>query len=323
MIDSHPDPITISDLRVTTPWPDLSEYVTKKLENLDAMDDHDHGHVPWLLLMLYYLEQWKKDHDGKVPTNYDQKKEFQKYLTLHQRTSSAAGPEENFDQAIGAVLKSLNNTTAPYAVRQIWDAPECENLQTDDPNLDFWILSKAIKAFYKKTEGLPLSGTLPDMKAQSADYVELQKIYKRKAQQDFTDVLTTVREIEHTLNRKSSIRDSTVETFCKNAAHMKLIRGIQDGPKVKLNQTAKQAGQWYMLFKEATLQHWVFKASHTFFASEGRFPGGKHSDENDTKKISQLAQQYMKEDLEASEADAVAEEVSSSTEEIEKLCQEL
>jgi amyloid beta precursor protein binding protein 1 len=57
------------------------------------------------------------------------------------------------------------------------------------------------------------------MKAQSSVYVRLQNIYKAKARQDVAEVLETVRI--HPLGKSVDVAE--VETFCKNAAFIKLI----------------------------------------------------------------------------------------------------
>jgi NEDD8-activating enzyme E1 regulatory subunit len=78
----------------------------------------------------------------------------------------------------------------------------------------FWIIADAIKQFYKKHNALPLPGSVPDMKAQSTAYVQLQNIYK---------VLETVRSHP----KGKDIDSAEVESFCKNAAFIKLIRGSE------------------------------------------------------------------------------------------------
>lgn len=59
------------------------------------------------------------------------------------------------------------------------------------------------------------------MKAQSNIYVQLQNIYKAKARQDIQEILGTIRAHP----RGSEIKIEEVESFCKNAAFIKLIRG--------------------------------------------------------------------------------------------------
>jgi len=85
----------------------------------------------------------------------------------------------------------------------------------------FWLIADAIKRFHKKHNALPLPGSVPDMKAQSTVYVQLQNIYKAKARQDVAEVLDTVRSHP----KGKDIDSAEVESFCKNAAFIKLIRG--------------------------------------------------------------------------------------------------
>lgn len=59
------------------------------------------------------------------------------------------------------------------------------------------------------------------MKAQSADYIKLQSIYRAKAQKDLAEITDTVRtaELPKAMDRKE------IEAFCKNAAFVRLIHG--------------------------------------------------------------------------------------------------
>lgn len=90
-----------------------------------------------------------------------------------------------------------------------------------DAESSFWIIAKAVKEFYTKYNALPLPGSVPDMKAQSTVYVRLQNIYKAKARQDVAEVLEIIRSHAH----NKEINAAEVETFCKNAAFVKLIHG--------------------------------------------------------------------------------------------------
>ena len=89
---------------------------------------------------------------------------------------------------------------------------------------NFWLITHAIHEFFLKHGELPLPGALPDMKAQSADYVKLQNIYKAKARKDIAEISETIRLIEKRLNRKA-VEDREIEAFCKGAAFVKLIHG--------------------------------------------------------------------------------------------------
>lgn len=73
---------------------------------------------------------------------------------------------------------------------------------------------------------LPLPGSLPDMKAQSSDYIHLQNIYKSKARRDCAEVLASVRTFEAGVpDLQTPVTEREVEAFCKGAASIKVIRG--------------------------------------------------------------------------------------------------
>ncbi|KAI9683612.1 MAG: hypothetical protein M1829_004916 [Trizodia sp. TS-e1964] len=222
IVDTHPDPEAISDLRLLNPWDELSAHIKQKTFSLELLDDHEHGHVPYLILLLHYLEQWKETHGGLFPENYREKSEFRSMVKNSARTKNSEGGEENYDEAVAAVLKSLNPFSLSSQVREVFEASQCKNPTKESAN--FWIIASAVQNFHETHSILPLSGSLPDMKAQTKDYVELQNIYKSKARKDATEVLTTVRSSERKLGRSDPISDKEVEAFCKGARYIKLIR---------------------------------------------------------------------------------------------------
>lgn len=246
IVDTHPGPETTTDLRLLKPWPELIQFAEEKTADLESMSPDDHGHVPYLALLLHYLEEWKKTHDGKAPQNYKEKTEFRTIVSQAARTNNPEGGEENFDEAVAAVLKSLNPPEASSSVKEIFLAPECVLIRDDSPT--FWVIANAVGLFYTKYGVLPVPGSVPDMKARSKDYIQLQNVYKSKARRDLAEVLESVRFLERNANRSTPIEEKDVEAFCKNAAHIKLVRGrpfhvVQAGHKVQWGDRARALTQ--------------------------------------------------------------------------------
>lgn len=183
------------------------------------MTEHEKGHIPYPCLLLHYLEEWKKDHEGTVPSSYKEKTDFRSLI-------QAAEPnEENFTEACAAVLKSLNPAPSLPAVSK---APEAQTESLNSESSAFWILANAVAQFCEKNGGqLPLPGAVPDMKAQSKDYIELQNIYKSKARADAAEILAIVRQTEERVQRPRdlAVKEKEVEEFCKLAAHVQVVRG--------------------------------------------------------------------------------------------------
>ena len=131
IVDTHPDPISTQDLRLLDPWPELLDFMRTKTKDLDSLSDHEHGHVPYLLLLLHYLEKWKDLHDGKPPQNYQEKKAFKAMVDEAARRDNAEGGEENFDEAAAAILKSLNPPSIPSGVQEVLESEDARNLKKE------------------------------------------------------------------------------------------------------------------------------------------------------------------------------------------------
>ena len=235
IVDTHPDPDTIQDLRLLSPWPELINETKSQTSQLEALSDHDHGHIPYLLLLLHYLEKWKESHDGQYPSSFKEKTEFRKTVAAGARTSSAAGPEENFEEACSAVLRSINPPSIGSGCRDMFALPSCQSESLTATSDNFWIVANAIKQFYSTYNVLPLPGSLPDMKATSTSYIRLQNIYKSKARADVAKLAAIVRETEKRIGQSSPSTPSSssrrpvpqgeIEAFAKNASHIKILHG--------------------------------------------------------------------------------------------------
>ena len=222
IVDTHPDQESTQDLRLLAPWPELIAEV-ETLLNVQEMSDDDHGHIPYILLLLHHLEEWIQSHEGKVPENFREKTQFREMVRSGARTSNAEGGEENYDEAVSAVLKTINPPTVSSSVREVFETDHCTHLTSKSSS--FWFIAAAVKDFYGTHGVLPLPGSLPDMKTRSAQYIKLQNIYKNKARADVAEVLATVRQLEKSIGKLTETPEAEVKSYCKNAAHVKVISG--------------------------------------------------------------------------------------------------
>ena len=125
-VDTHPEPEAVEDLRLLKPWPELTNFMRVKTRDMETISDHEHGHIPYLLLLLYYLEIWKDTHNGKTPENFQEKKAFKAQVETGARKGSGEGAGENFEEAIKAVNKSLNPPEISSGLREVFEAEECK-----------------------------------------------------------------------------------------------------------------------------------------------------------------------------------------------------
>ncbi|KAF5661843.1 amyloid beta binding 1 [Fusarium heterosporum] len=232
IVDTHPDETATTDLRLLAPWPELAEFAKNMTENIDSLDNHEHGHLPLVVILLHYLERWQKAHNGVYPTSYADKTAFRKTVSEAMRTNNPEGGEENFEEAIAAVMKHIVAPSIPGSLQQVFDYVHQEPEETKS---SFWIIAEAVKQFYSKHSRLPVPGGLPDMKAQSNVYIKLQNIYKERARQDVNQVIETVRHIPG----GDDVDFEEVELFCKNARFIKLINTSEKEP-AKLDEVVEQ-----------------------------------------------------------------------------------
>ncbi|OAQ96545.1 hypothetical protein LLEC1_02347 [Akanthomyces lecanii] len=240
VVDTHPDETSTADLRLLTPWPELSQFAQDLTKDIGSLDNHLHGHLPLVAILLHYLEIWKQGHDGALPTAYSDKIAFRELVSRGMRMDNAEGGEENFEEAIGAVMKHVTAQSLPSSLREIFEYDNSKKVHSPlfpiwplltfpETRSSFWIIAEAVSQFYQQHGQLPVTGGLPDMKAQSSVYIQLQNIYKSKARQDANEVL----KIAQGLASDVAIDPSEVEQFCKNARFIKLINSAQSAPKME------------------------------------------------------------------------------------------
>lgn len=119
IVDTHPDEASTTDLRLLSPWPELREFAAQ-MKDLDSMDNHEHGHIPYVVILLHYLQQWKDAH-GEYPKNYAEKTEFRKLVADGARRDNPEGGEENFDEAVAAVVKTIVPSSLPSSLKEVFD----------------------------------------------------------------------------------------------------------------------------------------------------------------------------------------------------------
>jgi amyloid beta precursor protein binding protein 1 len=97
VIDTHPE--TTVDLRLTRPWPALSAYAADyKVDGIDSMEQ---SHIPFVVILLRKLEEWKQNNAGILPKPSKDRKAFQDLINTFRKTDNADA--ENVDEAIGAL----------------------------------------------------------------------------------------------------------------------------------------------------------------------------------------------------------------------------
>lgn len=141
IVETHPEATSATELRLLNPWPELSSLVKEKTKALEELSSHDHGHVPYVLLLLHYLEVWKDAHEGKPPQSYKEKRAFGEFVRTGARLDSHGGGEENYDEAVGAVLKTLTPPSIGPGLKEVFEAKECKELSKEVSRLDVFLVT--------------------------------------------------------------------------------------------------------------------------------------------------------------------------------------
>jgi amyloid beta precursor protein binding protein 1 len=97
-----------------------------------------------------------------------------------------------------------------------------------DPSIkQFYTLLSALKTFtsIQPPYTLPLSATLPDMHTSTQSYVNLQKLYKARAEEE----KAVFRELLKEESGGEDIDAETVDSFLKNCHALKLLKGTKWG----------------------------------------------------------------------------------------------
>jgi amyloid beta precursor protein binding protein 1 len=121
IVETHPNEDATADLRLLDPWSELSQFARALTEDMDNQSDHDHGHLPLIAILLYYLQKWKDLHGGHVPLTYSDKLAFRTLVSNGTRTNNPEGGEENFEEAISAVMKHITPSSLPSSLKEIFD----------------------------------------------------------------------------------------------------------------------------------------------------------------------------------------------------------
>jgi len=163
-------------------------------------------------------------HDGNGPCTTAERKEFVQSVTALKRSSD----EENFDEAITLFRRAGTKTGIPDEIEALFQDPACDNLSASSSN--FWLLLRAVREFVSHPDNasklLPLSGALPDMKAETTGYVDLQNLFKTQAKKDVALVGELLGEVLDKVGRpRESVSQDEVETFVKHSAFLKVVRG--------------------------------------------------------------------------------------------------
>jgi len=208
IIESKPDS-SISDLRLCHPFPELMNH-SEKEKDLSNMDNMEHGHTPFVIILLQALKKWR---NGKIPKTLSEKNDFKDMVRSMSRNF---GKELNFQEAHRDAYLAYTRTELPDDVLKLIE--ESCNTKAETA---FDVMVAALKRFLSENENEPpLNGSIPDMTSSTDAYIRLQQVYQDKSLKDLQRMETYVEQI----NSDISISKEELSIFCKNIAHLKILQ---------------------------------------------------------------------------------------------------
>ncbi|KAJ2671903.1 hypothetical protein IWW42_003165 [Coemansia sp. RSA 1085] len=253
------------DLRVMAPFTALREFADSI--DLDALDSTDLAHVPLVVLLIKAVDRWAAANNTK-PSGLSLAQIAEIAVLLRQMAPTPG--EENFEEAANATNANCTDYEIPDEVKAILDDAAAKTIDAQTSN--FWLLVNALRRYLESeyAQGmLPHSGAIPDMKADTASYVSLQRIYKQKAESDKRQLRCHLHEVLHDAALPTDhVSSEQLDAFCKNASKLRLIRTHS------LTQDIGESSVAQDLQAEGALSHYaLFRAADKFAAKHGRCPG--------------------------------------------------
>ena len=253
--NAHPD------LRLTCSFPRLNDM----LDSIDmgSIEKHQHGHIPYPVILLDAIREWRLLHDGRVPANFAEKQDFQQLIKKKRRDES----EINFDEAV-------QNAYLAYTEQKIEVPNDLDSSST------LGKLYIGLKIFMSQNGGRPpLHGSIPDMTSNTDWYIQLQRVYKEQAEED----------LEVMKGLCPDISEEDVASFCANVFIVRqietrsLVEEFQYPPPEQVLEDLKMSLMDVCETPEHTPLIWYLglRACQVFFQKHKRYPGSTDRWEED------------------------------------------
>ncbi|CAF3392905.1 unnamed protein product [Rotaria socialis] len=275
VIEVHPDD-TIPDLRLDRPLITFANYCNSI--DFKSLTREEHLHLPSIIILFKTLQLWQEQYNSKsLPQTRSEKDEFRKILEqlLHHSAYDIHDKEkllENFEEAKRTIPSRLVKTNLPSTIKDLFQDRSCLEL-SDQTNI-FWFVIHAIKLF-TENEGqglLPVRGEVPDMITNTNSYIKILKIYQEQATKDCEIVNKYFFDLLQKYNRlpdECIIACDLVETYCKNAAFLRVLRTTAINSENYLIDETESNLSWYTCLHLCDL----------FYEKFRRYPGEFLSDE--------------------------------------------
>lgn len=136
LVEAHSDN-TPSDLRVVDPFPELLAFARDRFGHVDTLSSSERKHVPYVVLLLHAVAEYKAAHGGALPSSYKEKQAIKAALgALAERWFGEGGAADalNVEEAKAAVNTALSAPSIPPSARAVMAEAEAR-LSAQKPTL--------------------------------------------------------------------------------------------------------------------------------------------------------------------------------------------
>jgi NEDD8-activating enzyme E1 regulatory subunit len=286
------------DLRLVSSFPAFIELANSI--DWTALDDKDHSHMPYPLILYKVSQDWKVCHDGKLPQTFAEKQEFRQSIAkVHARDMDK---ELNFQEAMENAYLAYTERTADWMEELLSGGSGGGDDDDLDPSSTLALLLGALQKFMVAHDGRPpLNGSIPDMTASTDIYVKLQTIYRDQAARDLQEIksylpqpLPSMSDGDEDVAPTATVivSDDDVTSFCSNVYAISRLQTrtlIEEynaigttPPSDELIENWSMAAMDPYDVKEHTPLIWylAFRACQLFFRDHRRYPGVVDNDDD-------------------------------------------
>ena len=301
------------DLRVNAPWPALIEFADRFASSGagGALTETQRAHIPWAVTLVNVVEGLGMRDAPASAWTADRRAAAKAAIKAALRPPAALGAGDGVEAeamlaALGDAALPENATEALAAARHAWKppgaVPPALAKTLSDPKLDaldadapmFWFLLAGLRAFLRGEGGgepgaaapetrappmMPLEGSIPDMTCTTEWYVELQRLYRDKADADADAVLRHARRFLRAAGKpEEAVTREEARFFCRHAAHARAVRWRSVADELAWADGAGAALAAKLADPDATAawcaaRYVVARAVDVFRETRGRYPG--------------------------------------------------
>lgn len=161
----------------------------------------------------------------------------------------------------------------------------------------FWVLVRSVKDFIEQDSNgwCPLSGVIPDMTADTENYITLQNLYRQKALNDADLVYKRAQQHLRELNLPSElITDKDVKLFCREFSTIVALKGSCVADEYEKPSAGVIASEIEANTNSLMMVYVALRALDKFQTEHGASPGDIYV-ESDTAKIKTTAYKFLSE----------------------------